>query len=101
MAYGLKIVTSGGATVIDQERRYNNNVMSGTVTVPAGSPTGTVTPFIPLTNANDPNQFLIFFSTLLGGGVYTPVVGPAGFRWRSLAPVGETQYIEYLVVRHG
>ena len=101
MAYGLKLVTSAGATVLDQDYRYNNNVMSGTLTVPAGSPTGTYTAFIPLADANDPDQFLIFFSTLLGGGAFATETSASGFRFRTLAPTNETSYIEYLVVRHG
>lgn len=101
MAYGLKLVSPWGFTVLDQNYRYTNNTLAGTTSIPAGSLAGTLSPFISLADANNPDKYLIMYSSLYGFNYVDPVIGPNGFRWRlEFDTVGEV-LIDYLVVRHG
>ena len=100
MAYGLKIVSPWGFTTFDQNYRYVNNTLAGITILPAG-PAGTLSPFIPLTDADNPDIYLIMTSSLYTLAYYTPLVGSSGFRFRSLYDSVDDVQIDYLVVRHG
>ena len=101
MAYGLKLVSPWGFTVLDENYRYLNNTLSGITTIPAGSTAGTLSPFIPLSDADDPDKHLIMASSLFGPSFYEPVVSSSGFRFRLLIDTPDALVIDYLVVRHG
>jgi hypothetical protein len=100
MAYGLKIRNQQGSVTFDDQYRFNNNKMSGITVIPDG-PAGTLSPFIPLSGADDPDKYLIFVASLYGPSSYEPVVGANGFRWRSTAASSGDITLDYLVMRIG
>lgn len=100
MAYGLKLISPWGFVTFDENYRYNNNVISGITTLPAG-PTGTLSPFIGLADANNADKYLIFSSSLYTPAFYEPVVGANGFRWRTATQLDNAITIDYLVMRIG
>ena len=101
MAYGLKLTTPGNSVVLDENYRYNNNVMSGITAFENNAPVGALTPFISLPGADDANRFLIFYSCITGAVYVEPVIGPNGFRFRTLTGTQGLMTIDYLVMRHG
>ena len=101
MAYGLKLTTPSGDIVLDENYRYNNNVMSGISAFAADSPAGALSPFIALSGADDADRFLIFYSSIMGAAYVEAVIGPSGFRFRTLTGTNGVMTVDYLVMRHG
>ena len=101
MAYGLKLMTPSGDVVLDENYRYNNNVMSGISAFAADSPVNGLTPFIPLSGANDADRFLIFYSSIMGAAYVEAVISSTGFRFRTLTGTNGIMTVDYLVIRHG
>jgi hypothetical protein len=100
MAYGLKLKNAAGDIVLDENYRYNNNVMTGIAVIPAGG-AGTQSPFIALSGANDPDRFLIFSIAMEGTTGYETIAGVNGFRFRRTAQGDTPTNIDYFVMRIG
>jgi hypothetical protein len=98
MTYGLKLFNPWGQAVLDENARYTNSVMAGLTIIP---PNESSSPFIPLTDADNQDRFILLSASMFGPGFYDPIVGPSGIRFRRLGASMDEIKIDYQVLRVG